>query len=86
MPYIELLSPLSYANSSEIPKVKTNKQTVSKQNIYYNNQKTAMQEETDFLISNNTWFLMQLFLDFIFINNKWVYKNQKQILRRNITI
>ena len=73
-PNMELFSLLLSANSPEVREPKTYKQAVSKQNLCPNSWKTAMQEEIDSLISNNTWILTQLPSGRIAINGKWVYK------------
>ena len=84
-PNTELFSPLSSANSPEVPEPKTYKQTVSEQNPYHDDWKAAMQEEIDSLISNDTWILMQLPPGRTAIDGKWVYKvkrgSQEEILQ-----
>lgn len=56
----ELFSFLSSANTPEVPEPKTYKPAVCNQNLRHNDWKTALHEKIDFLISNNTWMLMQL--------------------------
>ncbi len=53
-PNTELFGLLLSTNSPEVPGPKTYKQAVGKENPRHNDWKPAMQEEIDFLISNDT--------------------------------